>query len=253
LKNPVPITALAITLNEAERMQGFLESLSFADQIIVVDSYSTDQTIEIARGFDKVQTYQRTFDNFSAQKNYAISKASNDWILFFDPDEEVTPELRDEILRTIKNPNAVAYYVKRSLYFMGKRIKYSGFQTDWVVRLFNKGHCHYDGSLVHETIQVNGKSARLKARLPHHTYRGIDDYTGKLHQYSALQAKTLHQKGKRPSLWQFFFRPWYRFWHQYIIRLGILDGKEGFILAYINAFSVFKRYANLWLRYRKIN
>jgi glycosyltransferase involved in cell wall biosynthesis len=253
LKNPVPITALAITLNEAGRMRRFLESLSFADEIIIVDSFSTDNTLEIAGTFDKVQTYQRAFDNFSDQKNFAIDKASNDWILFFDPDEEVTAQLREEILTELVNPTAVAYYVKRSLYFMGKRIKYSGFQTDWVVRLFHKAHCRYDGRLVHETIQVEGRSARLKSRLPHHTYQGIDDYTGKLHRYSALQAEMLHEKGKRPHFWQFFFRPWYRFWHQYLIRLGILDGKEGFILAYINAFSVFKRYVNLWLRYRKIN
>lgn len=253
MKNPVPITALAITLNEAERMQRFLESLSFADEIIVVDSFSSDNTLEIAKAFNGVKTYQRAFDNFSDQKNFAISKASHNWILFFDPDEEVTPELREEIQSVLQKPRAIAYYIKRSLYFMGKRIKYSGFQTDWVVRLFHKDHCRYNGKLVHETIDVDGRTAKLRSRLPHHTYKGIDDYTSKLHRYSALQAEMLYNKQKRPSLWQFLFRPWYRFWHQYLVRLGILDGKEGFILAYINAFSVFKRYVNLWLRYRKIS
>jgi hypothetical protein len=104
---------------------------------------------------------------------------------------------------------------------------------------------------VHETLTATGKTGKLKSRLPHHTYKSFDDYTAKLHHYSKLQAQMLYEKGKKPSLVHFLWRPWYRFWHQYLIRLGILDGKEGFILAYINAFSVFKRYVNLWLLYRK--
>jgi hypothetical protein len=102
-------------------------------------------------------------------------------------------------------------------------------------------------------LDANGATAKLKSRLPHHTYKSFDDYTGKLHRYSALQARMLYDKGEKPNLFHFLFRPCYRFWHQYILRLGILDGKEGFILAYINAFSVFKRYVNLWLLYRRIN
>jgi len=135
---------------------------------------------------------------------------------------------------------------------MGKKIKYSGFQTDWVIRLFKKECGKYDGNLVHETLQVTGATSKLKTRVPHHTYKSFDDYTGKLHRYSQLQAQMLYEKKKKPNLSHFLFRPFYRFWHQYLLRLGILDGKEGFILAYINAFSVFKRYVNLWLLYRKI-
>lgn len=253
MKEQPPISALAITLNEADRIEAFIESLSFADEIIIVDSFSTDDTVKLADQYPKVTVHQRKFDNFSSQKNFAIDKAANDWILFFDPDEEITAELRNEIINTLKVPKANAYFVKRQLYFMGKKIRYSGFQTDWVIRLFNKHHCRYDGRLVHETIDFKGPTAKLSARLPHHTYKSFDDYTSKLHKYSKLQAKMLHSKGKRPSLIHFLFRPWYRFWHQYLLRLGILDGKEGFILAYINAFSVFKRYANLWLLYRKID
>ncbi len=252
LENHVKISALAITLNEADAIDMFIESLWFADEIIIVDSFSTDKTVAKASMHNKVTVYQRKFDNFSEQKNFAISKASNDWIVFFDPDEEITKELADELLITVKDPSAVAYFVKRELYFSGKRIKFSGFQTDWIIRLFHKGYCKYNENLVHETIQANGKTKKLKTRLPHHTYKSFDDYTGKLYRYSALQAKMLYDKGKRPNLFNFLFRPWYRFWHQYLIRLGILDGKEGFILAYINAFSVFKRYVNLWLLYRNI-
>lgn len=253
MENPVKITALAITLNEAEVIESFIESLHFADEIIVVDSYSTDDTISILQKFPKVKVLQRKFDNFSAQKNFAISQANNDWILFFDADEEISPKLAEEIQQTIRDTTYDAFMVKRALQFMGKRIKYSGFQTDWVVRVFRKGKGTYNGNLVHETIDIAGETGKLKNSVPHHTYKSFDDYTGKLHKYSALQAQMLYDKKKKPTLYHFLFRPWYRFWHQYLLRLGFLDGKEGFILAYINAFSVFKRYTNLWLLYRKIN
>jgi glycosyltransferase involved in cell wall biosynthesis len=251
-KHPT-ITALAITLNEADVLPAFLKSLDFVDEIIIVDSFSTDDTVAIAKQFEKVKVYQRTFDNFSAQKNFAITKASNEWILFFDPDEEITTAVKSEIMETLKAPKADAYYIRRQLFFMGKKIRYSGFQTDWVIRLFRKGHGKYNGNLVHETLAIEGQTAQLKTRVPHHTYKSFDDYTGKLHRYSLLQAQMLYEQKKKPNLFHFLFRPFYRFWHQYILRLGILDGEEGFILAYINSFSVFKRYVNLWLLYRKIN
>src|SRR5690606_39112159 len=193
------------------------------------------------------------FDNFSAQKNYALSLAKNDWVTFFDLDEEVTPELAKEILEVHQNPKAIAYFVKRNYFFMGKPIKYSGFQTDYVIRFFDKNFCRYNDNLVHELIEAKGKTAKLKKTSPHYTYKTFDHYTGKLHQYSELQSQMLYQKKVKPNLYHFLFRPFYRFWHQYLVRLGILDGKEGFILAYLHGFSVFKRYVNLWLLYRKID
>ncbi|NND63741.1 MAG: glycosyltransferase family 2 protein [Flavobacteriaceae bacterium] len=253
MNNTTKISALAITLNEAEVIENFIESLSFVDEIIIVDSYSTDATVELAQKHEKIKVLQRKFDNFSAQKNYAIAQAQNEWVLFFDPDEEITTEVAKEIQEAVQNPKADAYFIRRQLYFMGKKIRYSGFQTDWVIRLFRKDKAQYNGNLVHETLDVEGTTAKLRARVPHHTYKSFDDYTGKLHRYSALQARMLYEKKKKPNLFHFLFRPFYRFWHQYLLRLGILDGKEGFILAYVNAFSVFKRYVNLWLLYRKIN
>ena len=253
MENTTKISALAITLNEAEVIEDFIKRLWFADEIIIIDSYSNDDTVALASRHDNVTVLKRKFDNFSEQKNYAISQAKNDWVVFFDPDEEVSQDMAQEILEALKTPKAIAYYVKRELYFMGKRIKYSGFQTDWVIRVFKKEHCQFNGDLVHETLDANGTTSKLKTRLPHHTYKNFDDYTSKLHHYSALQARMMYEKKKKPNLFHFLFRPCYRFWHQYLLRLGILDGKEGFILAYINAFSVFKRYVNLWLLYRKIN
>lgn len=253
MENTVKISALAITLNEANSIESYIKSLWFADEIIIVDSFSTDTTVALAETFEKVTVYKRAFDNFSAQKNFAISKAKNDWVTFFDLDEEITNPLSQEIIASTKNPEAIAYYIKRDFFFMGKRIKYSGLQNDFVIRLFNKNHCSYNANLVHETLETTGETAKLKNSLPHHTYKTFDDYTAKMHNYSALQAKMLYAKKKKPTLYHFLFRPFYRFWHQFVIRLGFLDGKEGFILAYVSAFSVFKRYVNLWLLYRKID
>ena len=241
MENNTKISALAITLNEAEAIVDVIKNLWFADEIVIIDSYSDDDTVALASQNEKVIVLKRKFDNFSEQKNYAISQAKNDWVVFFDPDEEVTQDMAMEILDALKAPKAIAYYVKREMYFMGKRIKYSGFQTDWVIRVFMKEHCQFNGDLVHETLDAKGTTAKRKTRLPHHTYKNFDDYTSKLHRYSALQARMMYEKKKKPNLYHFLFRPCYRFWHQYLLRFGILDGKEGFILAYINAFSLFKR------------
>ncbi|MDX1462406.1 MAG: glycosyltransferase family 2 protein [Marinirhabdus sp.] len=249
----VKISALAITLNESEHIEAFIKSLWFADEIIIVDSFSTDATVSLAESADKVTVYQRTFDNFSSQKNFAISKAQYDWVVFFDPDEHITKPLADEIVATVASAEHQGYLVKRDFYFMDRHIKHSGFQSDWVVRLFKRSQGQYNGNLVHETLSIDGTTGKLQHSLPHYTYKNFDDYTRKQHNYSALQAQMMYDKGKKATLFHFLIRPWYRFWHQYIVRLGFLDGKEGFILAYVSAFTVFKRYVNLWLLYRKID
>ena len=252
MKNQTKISAVIITLNEQKALPAFLESLWFAHEIIVLDSYSTDNTIAVAKENKKVKVFERTFDDFSSQKNAAISKASHDWIVFFDPDEKITKQLSQEIINTLKDPKAIAYYVKREFYFMGKKIKFSGLQNDHVIRLFNKNYCSYNQNLVHEVMQANGRTATLKNKLPHYSYSSFDNYTAKMHHYSALKAKMLYNKAVQPKVYHFFFRPWWRFVNQYFFKLGILDGKRGFILAYVSAFSVFKRYVNLWLLYRNI-
>ena len=246
------ITALAITFNEAQNVRRYVESLAFADEIIFVDSFSTDATVALAEELN-VTVIQKTFHNFSEQRNFAISKAQNDWILFFDLDEIISPELQTEILATVAHAqNTVAYAIKRNFYFMGKHIRFGGWQTDTVIRLFHKGFCQYKG-LVHETVTVNGKIGHLKQKADHFSYTSFDNYNTKLSNYSKLQAETLYAKRKRPNAYHFFIRPAYRFTWQYLYRLGILDGKEGFVLAYVHSFSVFKRYLQLWMKYRKID
>lgn len=245
------ITALAITLNEENNIERYIKSLDFVDEIIIVDSFSKDKTVEIAANLN-VKVYQNTFNDFSSQRNFALSKASNDWILFFDLDEYITESLKNEILESISKPNnKVAFYIKRQFNFLGTKIKYGGWQNDKVARLFNKKHCSYEG-LVHETLKINGDSGDIKNKLNHESYTTFDQYNNKLNLYSKLQSENLYLKKNKPNAYHFIFRPFYRFVWQYIYRLGFLDGKEGFILAYVHSFSVFKRYLQLWMKYRKL-
>lgn len=247
------ISALAITYNESAHIEAYIQQLSFADEIIIVDSFSTDRTVTLAKKYD-ITFIQREFDDFSSQKNFAIDQATHDWIVFFDLDEEIPKVLADEIVATVNSSNPEkAYHVKRDFHFMGKRMKYSGFQTDISVRLFHKNYCRYNGKPVHETIETTEKIGLLKHSVAHQTYKSFDNYNQKLSQYSRLQAEALYKKNVRPNAYHFFFRPLYRFLHQYFLRLGILDGKEGFILCYVHAFSVFRRYLQLWTMYRKID
>jgi len=247
------ITALAITFNEEENVKRYVESLSFADEIIFVDSNSTDKTVELAKELN-IKVIQRKFLNFSDQRNYAINQAKHDWIVFFDLDEIITKELEEEIKHKVNNPNSkVAFFVKRNFFFMGKHIRFGGWQNDKAIRLFNKNFCTYNGNLVHEEVKANGSIGVLKKGLNHYSYKNFDNYNDKLNLYSKLQAANLYQRKVKPNVYHLILRPMYRFLWQYIFRLGILDGKEGFILAYVHSFSVFKRYLQLWMMYRKID
>ncbi|PWA10882.1 glycosyltransferase family 2 protein [Flavobacterium laiguense] len=246
------ITALAITLNEEQNVKRYVQSLSFADEIIFIDSNSTDATVALAKELG-VTVIQRPFDDFSTQRNFAIQQAKNDWIVFFDLDEHITPELEKEIISVTTSPsNFIAFYVKINFYFFQKKIKFGGWQTDKAIRVFNKNNCSYNGNLIDETITANGKTGILKNRVDHYSYKSFDHYNNKLNLQSQLQAKSLYLKNKRPNLYHFFIRPYFHFWWQYACRLGFLDGKEGFVLAYLHSFAVFKRYLQLWMMYRKV-
>jgi glycosyltransferase involved in cell wall biosynthesis len=246
------ITALAITYNEEINVKRYVESLSFADEIIFIDSQSTDKTVEIA--LEKgVKVIERKFTNFSDQRNYAISQAKNDWIVFFDLDEIITPSLETEIKNIVSNAKGkIAFFVKRNFFFMNKHIHFGGWQNDKAIRIFNKKFCEYNGNLVHESIKARGKIGLLQNKVNHYSYKDFDNYNNKLNLYSKLQSANLYHKKLKPTFYHFLFRPLYRFLWQYLFRLGVLDGKEGFILAYIHSFSVFKRYLQLWMMYRKI-
>ena len=244
------ITAIIPTLNEEKFIEDAIGSVSFADEIIVVDSFSTDKTVEIAER-NKVRVIQRIVDNFSNQKKYAISKAKNDWIYILDADERIPVELRQEIVNAMENPNdIVGFYIYRKFYFLKEKINYGDWQTDRVIRLFRRGRCEYNGNLVHEIINFNGGIETFNSKLDHYSYRGYDHYANKLNLYASLQAQELYENKKRVNVFLITLKPPFRFFVHYVIRRGFLDGYPGFILAAQHAFGVFTRYVKLWLLYK---
>lgn len=240
------ISALLITYNEEKNIKRFLEDSAYADEIIIIDSNSTDKTVELAKDHPKVKIFKRDFVNFTDQKNFAISQASHEWISFFDADEHIPDDLKCEIINTINNPKYQAYYVSRKFFFKNKRIYYSGMQNDKAIRVFRKSKCIYKSNrLVHELIECDGEVGKLTHKLDHYTYSSAEEYRKKLTSYSKLRAKELYEKNLKPNFFHFRIKPFYRFINHYIIRLGILDGKEGYMISKLHAESVHKRYVFL--------
>lgn len=244
---------MLIVYNEIDHISEVLDDLSFADELVVVDSFSTDGTYEILEKRPEVKHYQRVFDNYTAQRNFALTKANNDWILFIDADERMTNGLKHEILELIKtNDTKDAYYFYRKFMFQNKPLRFSGWQTDKIYRLFKKDKATYtDERLVHETLQVNGSIGKLKNKLIHYSYSDYDTYKGKMLSYGRMRAKELFLKGKKPNFFHYYIRPAYKFFNHYILRLGILDGKKGITICYLNALGVYERYKELGRLNRK--
>jgi glycosyltransferase involved in cell wall biosynthesis len=241
------LTALVITYNEEQNIKAVLDDLAFADEIIVVDSFSVDKTFEIASSFPNVKVVQRIFDNFAAQRNYALSLASNSWILFIDADERLTTELQQEISSVINKKNsASAYYMRRNFMFENRKLRFSGWQTDKIIRLFRKENASYNiKKIVHEKLIVEGKVGKLKNRLIHYSYSNYKDYKQKMIFYGQLKAQEEVLKQTNPNYFHFYIRPVYQFLNQYIVRFGFLDGKKGIIICYLNALSVAVRFQEL--------
>lgn len=238
------ISALVITLNEAKNIGLVLQNLSFADEIIVVDSFSSDNTVSIANQYPNVSVYQNIFEDFTKQRNFALSKAKHDWVLFLDADERVTEPLKQEIIHTINQPKtADAYFFYRKFMFKNTPLHFSGWQTDKNIRLFKKSKSTYtEERLVHEILNVNGTTSTLKNKLIHYSYTDYTSYKQKMINYAQLKAKELHIKGIQPNAFLLLVKPVYKFLYSFIIRLGFLDGKKGIIICYLNALSVYKRY-----------
>jgi glycosyltransferase involved in cell wall biosynthesis len=241
------LSALLITYNEESNIKEVLNNLSFADEIIIVDSFSTDRTLEIAAEFKNIKITQRVFDNFASQRNFALSLATHPWILFIDADERLTPELQSEIQSIItQEKSASAYFVYRDFMFENRKLKYSGWQTDKIIRLFKKEKASYNPKkIVHEKLIVEGKIKKLKHRLIHHSYSNYKDYKQKMIFYGQLKAQEEFVKKTKPNLFHFYIRPAYKFLNQYIVRFGFLDGKKGIIICYLNALSVAVRFKEL--------
>lgn len=241
------LSVLIITLNEEQHIKSLLEDIDFADEIIVVDSYSTDRTLSIIESFKNVKVIQNPFVNYTSQRNFAIDQAKNDWILFIDADERLTPELKLEIAATINQKDtASAYFIYRTFMFKNRKLHFSGWQTDKIFRLFNKIHCRYNQDrMVHEKLIVNGPISTLKNKIIHFSYTSYADYKAKMYSYGVLKANEKQKKGQKPSRLLMIFHPVYTFLYQFLVRLGFLDGAKGITICYLNAYSVFIRYKEL--------
>lgn len=242
------LSALMIVYNEEKNIEDALKSLEFADEIIVLDSFSTDKTIEIIRKqFPKVKVYQNKFEDFTKQRNLCLTYATHEWILFLDADERIPNMLQDEIIREIKKPETKdAYYFKRKFFFMHKPINYSGTQNDKNIRLFKKEVGHYDDSKrVHEGLSNMKSVGTLKSHLLHFSFDSYEAYYAKILHYANLKAKDLNEKHVKYGFFKQIGKSAFNFFKMYFLKLGILDGKKGFILSYFSALTSFKTYEYL--------
>ncbi len=238
-------SVILITKNEAANIQSCLESVAWADEIIVVDSGSTDETCNIAKGMGAQVHVHADWPGFGPQKNRALGYASKDWVFSIDADERVTPELRAEIEQAMQNGKADGYYCPRLSQFCGTFIHYSGWYPDYVLRLFRRGKGRFSDSLVHESVLLEGSCARLKNPLLHYSYLTMDDVERKVEQYSSAAAQQMFGKGKRTTLAGAAASSGWAFVRTYFIRLGLLDGAAGWQIAVMNMRTT-------WLKYRKL-
>lgn len=242
------ISVIIITKNEAARIRSCLESIAWADEIIVVDSGSSDDTTAICREFTPHVFVHADWPGFGPQKNRALNYASKDWVLSLDADEQVTPTLRAEIEAAISQPWADAYEIPRLSSFCGRFMHHSGWSPDYVLRLFPRESARFSDALVHESVQIKGMTARLTQPLLHESYRDFEDVLFKLNSYSSAAAKMLEKRGKKGSLTQAILHGSWAFFRTYFLRRGFLDGREGFMLAVMNAENSYYRYIKLWLK-----
>jgi len=239
------ISISIITLNSEKTLNPVLEAVSWADEIVLVDSGSTDKTLEIAQKF-KAKIIHRAFDGYGSQKNFATEQASNDWVLSLDDDEILTPELQQEIQNlNLSTSDYHGFKIPRSLIFLGKLLRFSGEYKRLTLRLFNRKKGNWNAEYVHESVEVNGKIGTLKYQILHDSYRDLTDYFNKFNKYTSLGAKTLAERGKTASSLKIISRFPTTFLKIYLLKGSFLDGYAGFMWALLTAINPVVKYAKL--------
>jgi glycosyltransferase involved in cell wall biosynthesis len=243
------LSVTIITLNEEKNIRACLESVGFADEIVVVDSGSEDLTLAMAREFTDT-VFQEPWQGFAGQKNWAQEKAHGPWILNVDADERVTPALKEEILSVIqKGSPYTGFKIPRKNFFCGQWIRYGGWYPNYQLRLYKKEAGHFARREVHEQVVVQGKVGKLKAPLEHFTYDSISDYLKRMDRYSELSAQQYLSEGKKIAWPEILFRTKYTFLKMWLLQRGFLDGAKGFILAVLYSYYTFVKYAKLKEKY----
>lgn len=238
------LSVIIITKNEEANIRACLESVAWADEIVVVDSGSSDATVEICKEYGtKVSVHD--WPGFGAQKNRALSYATNDWVFSIDADERVTTELRGEIEQAMREGHADGYFCPRLSQFCGKFIRHSGWYPDYVLRLFKRNCGRFSDSLVHETVVINGTAARLKNPLLHYSYLTQVDVIRKIEHYSEAAARQMFQNGKQATALDAPIRGGWAFVRTFLLRRGFLDGVAGLRIARMNAATTYLKYQRL--------
>lgn len=242
------LSVVIITLNEEANLARTLASVAWADEIIVLDSGSTDRTREVAESF-QANFFVEPWKGFAAQKNSALRKASGDWVLSLDADEEVEPALGQEIQQVLAlGPSANGFWISRKNFFLGRWIRHGGFYPDPKLRLFRRGTASFEDRLVHEDVRLEGPAAKLRNHLLHHAYPTLDSYLEHMNRYSSLGAQMVTaSKGRAGfSFGDIVIRPHLTFIYNYFLRGGFLDGREGLLLHLYHAGYVSWKYAKAW-------
>ena len=242
----IPLSVIVITRNEARHIAACLQSVAWADELIVVDSQSEDDTVAIARTFTDT-VYIEPWRGFSGQKNFACEKAHGAWILWIDADERVTTPLAAEIRAVLAaDPACAGFEMPRKAFFLGRWIRHCGWYPGHVVRLFRRGAGRFDDRQVHEGLILQGGIGRLRGDLEHYTDDSLEHYMTKFNRYTTLAAQELSARGRRAGLGAILFRPLHAFIKMYLFKRGFRDGIEGLMLCLLSAHYVAAKYAKTW-------
>jgi len=239
------LSVIIITKNETRHIAACIDSVRFADEIIVLDSGSTDNTVDIARQCGATVHQSDDWPGFGPQRNRVLALATQPWVLAIDADEQVTAELREEIIQLLKVPAFDAYEISRLSEFCGKQIRHSGWFPDYVIRLFRRGIGQFNDLAVHERFETKAPIGRLKHYFLHFPFENLEMVANKINRYSTTAAIAMAKKGKRVGLLSVVGHCMWTFFRIYILRLGFLDGRHGFVLAGTAAYGSFLRYAKL--------
>ncbi|OGW32271.1 MAG: glycosyl transferase [Nitrospirae bacterium GWF2_44_13] len=241
----MPVSIVIVTKNEEANIEAALDSVKDAAEIVVIDSFSSDRTVEICRKYtDKV--FRKEWEGYARQKQAAVDLAADPWVFILDADERFTPELKAEIINAIEENRHDGFYVPRKNFFMGRWIRHGGWSPDYTLRLFRKNAGRVEDREVHEKVVVNGSVSYLKNPLVHYTYNSVSDYLKRLDSYSTLAAKELKKTGVTPNALDFLIRPPFTFIKMFFFRLGFLDGRYGLVLAVLYSYYTFLKYAKTW-------
>jgi glycosyltransferase involved in cell wall biosynthesis len=242
----LPLSVIITTFNEEINVVECLGSVLWADEILLVDSYSSDRTVELARQFP-VRILQRKYYGSAAQKNWSLDRINNDWVLILDADERVPDSLAREILELlIDGPKECGYYLRRRNIMLGKRIRHSGWSTDKVIRLFCAAKGRYPNRRVHADLDIEGPTPVLEHALLHYTYRSLEQYYDKVLNYAEWGAAQGFREGRSAGMLEIGGRTIWRFLRSYFLQLGFLDGLHGLVVCGLQSFGVFLKYSQLW-------